>query len=258
MPSKKTWQEVSLGHGNKMRKVAASRDPMRRKRPNPVSSINNRPPGAQQPPMPQPPRPQPPMQQPPRPQPPRPQPPMQQPPMPQPPMQQPPRPQPPMPQPPMPQPPMQQPPMQQPPMQQPPMQQPPRPQWPLEREQPPQQQEADTAQGFIKVKTYTARKAWPIANTIIEIIDPINGAVLYRTFTNSSGITESIPVMVPAFDLSQQSTNPVPYAIYSVTARHSGFMPVVDRMVEVFADRVSLQEINMIPVQLAMEDNLRR
>ncbi len=105
--------------------------------------------------------------------------------------------------------------------------------------------------GRIVVELSSNGKAQPINNALVVISDSTTNRVVARlTVTDSdSGKTESISVDAPDVSLSlTQETRVLPYSIYNVTVTSLGYYDYTVRGVQVFADRVSIVEADMLPL----------
>lgn len=105
--------------------------------------------------------------------------------------------------------------------------------------------------GRIVVELSTNDKAQPIRNASIVISDSTTNRVVSRqTLTNSeSGKTNSISVDTPDIALSLiEETRVLPYAIYNITITAPGYYDYTVRGVQVFADRVSILEAELLPL----------
>ncbi len=105
--------------------------------------------------------------------------------------------------------------------------------------------------GRIIVELSSNGRAQPIRNASIVISDSNTNRVVSRqTLTNSeSGKTNSVSVDAPDISLSlTEETRVLPYAIYNITITAPGYYDYTVRGVQVFADRVSILEADLLPL----------
>lgn len=104
--------------------------------------------------------------------------------------------------------------------------------------------------GSLAVQVTTARGAVPVADALVVISeDGEDGAqrMLFTLQTNRSGETQTVRLATYPLSLSQ---NPdffgKPYKDYTITTSKPGYYTIINKNVPVFADRFSIQPVNMI------------
>lgn len=109
---------------------------------------------------------------------------------------------------------------------------------------------AADAFGSLAVQVTTARGAVPVDDALVVISeDGEDGAerMLFTLQTNNSGETQTVRLATYPLSLSQ---NPdffgKPYKDYTITTSKPGYYTVINKNVPVFADRFSIQHVNMI------------
>lgn len=109
---------------------------------------------------------------------------------------------------------------------------------------------AADAFGSLAVQVTTARGAVPVDGALVVISeDGEDGAerMLFTLQTNRSGETQTVRLATYPLSLSQ---NPdffgKPYKDYTITTSKPGYYTVINKNVPVFADRFSIQPVNMI------------
>ena len=105
--------------------------------------------------------------------------------------------------------------------------------------------------GRIVVELSTNNKAQPIRNASVVIIDSETNRVVARQTVGEtdSGKTSSVSVPAPDISLSlTDETRVLPYAIYNVTVSAPAYYDYTVRGVQVFADRVSILEAELLPL----------
>ena len=107
--------------------------------------------------------------------------------------------------------------------------------------------------GYLLVKASTARGAIPLENVSINIRStvPLDTGIIRTLKTNSSGLTDKIPLPTPPKSLSESPGFLLPYATYDIDVFKDGYTPVHLKNVAVFDSITSVQPAIMIP----LEDN---
>lgn len=106
--------------------------------------------------------------------------------------------------------------------------------------------------GWLVVQTYASDQLIPVADTRVTVTQA-NGQssdlIGYRT-TDENGKTESLEVGAPDFALSQeaQSDGTVPFSVVDIRVDHDHFQTVIIHDVQIFAERVSLQQVELLPL----------
>lgn len=104
--------------------------------------------------------------------------------------------------------------------------------------------------GYLKVKVSTARGAIPLENATVSVRAEGSGnaGVVYSLETNSSGLTESLPLPAPARELSQEPNGSIPYSLWGVSVFCKGFISAIYSGVPVYAGITSIQNANLVPL----------
>jgi len=102
-------------------------------------------------------------------------------------------------------------------------------------------------QGFIRARAYTSRARIPLEDVAVSVTDPSGKAIALR-LTNENGITDLITLEVPDFSESQQPEAGTPFASVDLTARLNGYEQIRIRGLQIFAETVTLQDLEMIPL----------
>ena len=104
------------------------------------------------------------------------------------------------------------------------------------------------SKGYIQVRAYTSYAQIPLQNVAITITAEDGTAIAMRLTDRNGRIT---PVEIPVPDLSASQTpdtGQIPYTNVQIVARLRGFEQIrVDR-VQVFADTVTDQNLELIPL----------
>ena len=103
------------------------------------------------------------------------------------------------------------------------------------------------AYGYIQAKAYTSRAQLPVEDAAVSVVDE-RGRLLGLRTTNSSGLTTPIRLEVPDRSVSQSPGNGKPFVTVNLYARAEGYEQLLVRGIQVFADTVTEQELQMIPL----------
>ncbi len=132
------------------------------------------------------------------------------------------------------------------------------PEEPLQPVSPPaeKQQKEETSRGkkgTITVEVSTARGAVPLSGVtvVIDRLDPNDPMgrkeLIAVETTDQSGRTSPVMVEAEPRDSSLEPGNADPFTTFYVSAETKGFEPVKNRPVDVFADEISILQIELIP-----------
>lgn len=103
------------------------------------------------------------------------------------------------------------------------------------------------AVGYIQANAYTSRARLPVEDAAISVVDDTGRLLGLRT-TNSSGLTTPIRLEVPDKAQSQAPGNGKPYVTVNLYARAEDYEQVLVRGVQVFADTVTMQDLQFVPL----------
>lgn len=105
-----------------------------------------------------------------------------------------------------------------------------------------------SATGYIQVHAYTSNAQIPLENVAVMITNPDGTAIAMR-LTDRSGRIEPVPITVPDRAASQTpDTGVVPFTNVNIYARLEDFEQIEAEEVQVFADTVTDQNLEMIPL----------
>lgn len=116
--------------------------------------------------------------------------------------------------------------------------------------------------GSLVVFVTTARSAIPVQDARVSIFKPDTKQLLGFRRTNAEGIASRFETTTPNIDLSLTPQNPdnayeTPFAIFDVQVDHPKYQSVLIEDVQVFSDRESIQNVDLIPLaEYADENNL--
>lgn len=105
------------------------------------------------------------------------------------------------------------------------------------------------ATGYLQVRAYASTALIPLKDVAILITDP-NGAVIANRLTNRNGLLDApIPITVPDRSESlQPSAGSVPFTKINLYARLEGYEEIEAENVQLFADTITVQNLEMIPL----------
>jgi len=105
-----------------------------------------------------------------------------------------------------------------------------------------------SATGYIQVHAYTSNAQIPLENVAVMITNPDGTAIAMRQ-TDRSGRIEPVPITVPDRAASQTpDTGVVPFTNVNIYARLEDYEQIEAEDVQVFADTVTDQNLEMIPL----------
>jgi peptidoglycan hydrolase-like protein with peptidoglycan-binding domain len=106
--------------------------------------------------------------------------------------------------------------------------------------------------GDLKIQCFQGDNYVPLDRARITIsptgqfVSP--NAKTIQLVTDSSGLTQQVPLDTPPLNYSQTPTNQIPYSLADVRVERDGFEPLFVRGCQVYPDRVAFQQCRMIPV----------
>lgn len=106
-----------------------------------------------------------------------------------------------------------------------------------------------SATGYLQVHAYTSYAQIPLKDTAVTITDK-SGAAIAMRLTNRSGLLDTpIEISVPDLSASQSAnTGIIPYSTVNLYARKTGYEEITVNDVQLFADTVTLQNLELIPL----------
>ncbi len=105
-----------------------------------------------------------------------------------------------------------------------------------------------SATGYIQAWAYTSKARYPLKDVAITITAR-DGTAIAMALTDRSGKIAPIEIPVPDKAESQHPDPPeVPYAVVNLYAHLRGYEQVEAENVQVFADTVTSQNLEMIPL----------
>ena len=104
-----------------------------------------------------------------------------------------------------------------------------------------------SAVGYIQAMAYASRAKLPLEDVAVSVVDE-EGRLLGLRTTNSSGQTTPIRLSVPDRAESQSPGQTKPFVTVNLYARAEDYEQILIRGIQVFADTVTEQELQMIPL----------
>ena len=106
-----------------------------------------------------------------------------------------------------------------------------------------------SATGYIQVRAYTSNAVIPLKDVAVTITDADGGAIAMR-ITNRSGMLDApVEITVPDRSASQSpNTGVIPFAVVDLYARLENYEEIHIERLQVFADTVTDQNLEMIPL----------
>ena len=104
-----------------------------------------------------------------------------------------------------------------------------------------------SAVGYIQAIAYATRAKLPLEDVAVSVVDD-EGRLLGLRSTDSSGQTTLIRVTVPDRAESQSPGQQKPFVTVNLYARAERYEQILARGIQVFADTVTQQELQMIPL----------
>ena len=102
--------------------------------------------------------------------------------------------------------------------------------------------------GYITVHAYTSTSQIPLQDVAIAITDPEGDPIALR-LTDRSGRIDPIAIEVPDLSASQRpDTGIIPYTLINIYARKENYEQIEAEDVQIFADTVTDQDFQMIPL----------
>ena len=104
------------------------------------------------------------------------------------------------------------------------------------------------ATGYIQVRAFTSKAEIPLQDVAVLITDAAGNAIAMR-LTDRSGKILPIPVSTPDLSTGQSpDTGVVPFTTVNVYARLENYEQIESENIQIFADTVTEQDLEMIPL----------
>ena len=103
--------------------------------------------------------------------------------------------------------------------------------------------------GYIQVHAYTSNARIPLQNVAIAVNDSSGDTIAFRLTNRSGTLDVPIPIEVPDKVYSQSPNSTLkPYATVNIIARLENYELIENLHVQVFADTITDQNLEMIPL----------
>lgn len=104
------------------------------------------------------------------------------------------------------------------------------------------------ATGYVTVRAYASDARIPLKDVAVAIVDA-NGEPIALRLTDRSGQISLVPIAVPDLSASQRpDTGIIPYTIVTIYARLRNYEQIEAEQVQVFANTVTSQDLQLIPL----------
>lgn len=104
------------------------------------------------------------------------------------------------------------------------------------------------ATGYIQVHAFTSKAQLPLKDVTVLITDADGKAVAMRQ-TDRSGKIQPVPILTPDLSASQTpQEGMIPFTSVNIYARLENFEQIEAEGVQIFADTVTNQDLEMIPL----------
>lgn len=104
------------------------------------------------------------------------------------------------------------------------------------------------ATGYIQVHAFTSKAQLPLKDVTVLITDADGKAVAMRQ-TDRSGKIQPVPIFTPDLSASQTpQEGMIPFTSVNIYARLENFEQIEAEGVQIFADTVTNQDLEMIPL----------
>ena len=114
------------------------------------------------------------------------------------------------------------------------------------------------AKGYIQVRAYESNAIIPLQDVSIAITDVSGSAIALRMTNRNGTLDEPITIDVPEIIYSQ-SPNPgvIPFAVVNLYARLENYEQIEIENLQIFANTVTVQNLEMIPLSEHPESYLK-
>lgn len=102
--------------------------------------------------------------------------------------------------------------------------------------------------GYIQVSAYTSNARFPLQDVAVTVT-ATDGTVIAMRLTDRSGRIE--PIAIPVPDKAESLTpdaGELPFARVNLYARRNGYIQIENEDLQVFADTVTDQNLEMVPL----------
>ena len=106
-----------------------------------------------------------------------------------------------------------------------------------------------SAIGYLQIHAYTSKAQIPLKDVALTVTD-LSGSAFAMRLTNRSGqLDDPLAIEVPDLSASQSpNTGVIPFASVNLYARLENFEEIEVEHVQIFADTITVQNLEMIPL----------
>lgn len=105
------------------------------------------------------------------------------------------------------------------------------------------------ATGYIQVHAFVSNAQIPLQDVAVAITDTSGSAIALKLTNRSGTFDKPVSISVPDLSASQSpDTGIIPYATVNLYARYENFEEIFIEDLQVFADVVTDQDLEMIPL----------
>lgn len=106
-----------------------------------------------------------------------------------------------------------------------------------------------SAFGYLQVRAYTSYAQIPLKDAAITVTDMSGGAIAMRLTNRSGQLDSPLKIEVPDLSASQSpNTMVIPYATVNLYARLENYETIEIEQIQIFADTVTVQALEFIPL----------
>ncbi len=107
------------------------------------------------------------------------------------------------------------------------------------------------ATGYLTARTYASRAQLPIEGAAVSVTQRENGGtrLIANRITDESGRIPTIPIPTPNRSESLAPGNSQPWTTVDITADHPDYDRVLVENVQIFADTITQQDMELLPRQ---------
>lgn len=106
-----------------------------------------------------------------------------------------------------------------------------------------------SAKGYIQVHAYTSFAQIPLRDVAVTVTDSAGAAIAMRLTNRNGAFDSAIEIPVPDLSASQSpNTGVIPFTVVNLYARLENFEEIEIENLQVFANTVTLQNLEMIPL----------
>ena len=104
--------------------------------------------------------------------------------------------------------------------------------------------------GYLVVQVFTSRGVIPLEGVSVSVLNERNPAegIKFFQITDINGKTSPVALETPPIELSQSPNPAVPFATCTIRLDHPDYYTVVVEDVQIFAEQISLQRMEMQPL----------